>query len=149
MARTNSKTQLEALRQQQLELVKKIKEAEAKTKKEQQEKDDRRKLLAGAVALKELDTNPSGAFADALLGMLKHHLTRAADRELFGLPALPKEPKPAPEPAVKPFLMAEASGGSFVGTDKAPPEFPAGLPLTTMRRFQQSCPPPARLAPWR
>ena len=115
MARTNSKTQLEALRQQQLELVKKIKEAEAKTKKEQQEKDDRRKLLAGAVALKELDTNPSGAFADALLGMLKHHLTRAADRELFGLPALPKEPKPAPEPAVKPFLMAEASGGSFVG----------------------------------
>ena len=115
MARTNSKTQLEALRQQQLELVKKIKEAEAKTKKEQQEKDDRRKLLAGAVALKELDANPSGAFADALLGMLKHHLTRAADRELFGLPALPKEPKPAPEPAVKPFLMAEAGGGSFVG----------------------------------
>ncbi len=115
MARTNSKTQLEALRQQQLDLVKKINEAEAKTQKEQKEKDDRLKLLAGAVALKELDTNPSGAFADALLGMLKHHLTRAADRELFGLPALPKEPKPAPEPAVKPFLMAEASGGSFVG----------------------------------
>ena len=64
--------------------------------------------------LKELDANPSGAFADALLGMLKHHLTRAADRELFGLPPLPKEPKPAPEPAAKPFLMAEASGGSFV-----------------------------------
>ena len=58
MARTNSKTQLEALRQQQLDLVKKIKEAEAKTKKEQQEKDDRRKLLAGAVALKELDSKP-------------------------------------------------------------------------------------------
>ncbi len=116
MARTNSKTQLEALRQQQLDLVKKIKEAEAEAKKEQQEKDDRRKLLAGAVALKELDANPSGAFADALLGMLKHHLTRAADRELFNLPALPpKEPKPAPEPAAKPFLMAEAGGGSFVG----------------------------------
>ncbi len=115
MARTKSKPNLEALRQQQLDLVKKIKEAEAEAKKEQQEKDDRRKLLAGAVALKELDANPSGAFADALLGMLKHHLTRAADRELFGLPPLPKEPKPAPEPAAKPVLMAEASGGSFVG----------------------------------
>ena len=106
MARTKSKPNLEALRQQQLDLVKKIKEAEAKAKKEQQEKDEHRKLLAGAVALKELDANPSGAFADALLGMLKHHLTRAADRELFDLPPLPKEPKPAPEPAAKPFLTA-------------------------------------------
>ncbi len=114
MARTKSKPNLEALRQQQLELVRKIKEAEAEAKKEQQEKDDRRKLLAGAVALKELDANPSGAFADALLGMLKHHLTRAADRELFNLPALPKEPKPAPEPAAKPFLMADAGGGSDI-----------------------------------
>ena len=76
MARTNSKTKLETLRQKQLDLVKKIREAEAKTKKEQQEKDEHRKLLAGAIALKELDANPSGAFADALLGMLKHHLTR-------------------------------------------------------------------------
>ena len=115
--RTSSRTQaeLEALRQKQLKLVKKIKEAEAKTKKEQQEQNERRKLLAGAVALKELDANPSGAFADALLGMLKHHLTRAADRALFNLPALPKEPKPAPQPAAKPFLMAETGGGSEVG----------------------------------
>ncbi len=101
MARTNSKTKLETLRKKQLDLVKKIREAEAKTKKEQQEKDEHRKLLAGAIALKELEANPSGAFADALLGMLKHHLTRAADRALFGLPALPKEQKSAPKPAMK------------------------------------------------
>jgi hypothetical protein len=101
MARTNSKTKLETLRKKQLDLVKKIREAEAKTKKEQQEKDEHRKLLAGAVALKELEANPSGAFADALLGMLKHHLTRAADRALFGLPALPKEQKPAQKSATK------------------------------------------------
>ena len=110
---TSSKTELEALRQKQLKLVKKIKEAEAKTKKEQQEKDERRKLLAGAVALKELDANPSGAFADALLGMLKHHLTRAADRALFNLPALPKEPKPAKKSAAK------------TQTPPAPPPAPA------------------------
>ena len=63
MARTKSKTNLEALRQQQLELVKKIKEAEAEEKQKEQEKDERRKLLAGAVALAELEENPSGAFA--------------------------------------------------------------------------------------
>jgi hypothetical protein len=106
---TNPKTKLEALRQKQLKLVKKIKEEETKTKKEQQEKDERRKIVAGAVALKELEANPSGAFADALLGMLKHHLTRAADRALFGLPALPKEQKPAQKSATKPTPKPQTS----------------------------------------
>jgi hypothetical protein len=113
MARTNSKTKLETLRKKQLDLVKKIREAEAKTKKEQQEKDEHRKLLAGAIALKELEANPSGAFADALLGMLKHHLTRTADRALFGLPALPKDHKPAQKSAAK------------TQTPPAPPPAPA------------------------
>ncbi len=109
--RTSSRTQteLEALRQKQLKLVKKIKEAEAKTKKEQQEQNERRKIVAGAVALKELDANPSGLFADSLLGLLKHHLTRAADRTLFGLPALPKEPKPAKTSAQKSAAKPQAS----------------------------------------
>jgi hypothetical protein len=114
MARTNSKTKLETLRKKQLDLVKKIREAEAKTKKEQQEKDEHRKLLAGAIALKELDANPSGAFADAMLGMLKHHLTRTADRALFGLPALPKEHKPAPKPAMKPQTTPPAPATAAV-----------------------------------
>jgi hypothetical protein len=89
MARTKSKPNLEALRQQQLELVKKIREAEAEAKKEQQEKDDRRKLIAGAIALKEHDANKSGDFATALRGLLHQKLTRPADRALFDLPALP------------------------------------------------------------
>ena len=93
MARTNSKTHLETLRRQQLAIVKKIKEAEAKTKKDQQEKDERRKLLAGAVALRELEANRSSVFANELLGLLDQGLTRAADRELFGLTPLPKPPK--------------------------------------------------------
>lgn len=93
MARTNSKTQLEALRQQQLELVRKMKEAEAKVKKEEQKNDQRRKLLAGAIALRELQVNPSSELARALLALLAEGLTRAADRELFGFPALPKPAK--------------------------------------------------------
>jgi hypothetical protein len=111
MARTNSQTQLEALRKKQLELVKKIREAEAKTKKAEQEKDERRKLLAGAVALKELEANHTGVFAAQLLGLLDQGLKGAADRTLFGLPPLAKEPSPAPTP--EPFLIAE--GGTSVG----------------------------------
>ncbi len=97
MARVNSKTQLEALRQKQLALVKKIREAEAKAKKAEREKDERRKLLAGAVALKELEENPSGDFATALLAILDQTLKGVADRALFRLPALAKEPRPEPD----------------------------------------------------
>ena len=48
MPHPDSKTQLEALRQQQIELGRKIKEAEAETRRKEREKDERRKLLAGA-----------------------------------------------------------------------------------------------------
>lgn len=108
MARTNSKTNLEALRQQQLEIVRKIKEAEAEEKQKERERDERRKLLAGAEALAELEENPSGAFATTLLRRLNDRLARAADRELFDLPALPKEAKPAAAPVVE-------AGGVSVG----------------------------------
>ena len=109
MARQKPSDQVTLLKKQQQELARKLKEAESKAREEAKEIQRRKNELAGAVALKELETNPSGVFADALLGMLKHHLTRAADRAMFNLPALPKEPKatPEPDPAIKPFLMAD------------------------------------------
>ena len=114
MARQKPSDQVTLLKKQQQELAKKLKEAESKAREEAKEIQRRKNELAGAIALKELEANPSGAFADALLGMLKHQLTRAADRAMFNLPALPKEPKaaPEPEPAIKPFLMA---GGGVTG----------------------------------
>lgn len=117
MARQKPSDQVTLLKKQQQELARKLKEAESKAREEAKEIQRRKNELAGAVALKELEANPSGAFADALLGMLKHQLTRAVDRELFNLPALPKEPKatPEPEPAIKPFLMAAAGGVTGVG----------------------------------
>jgi hypothetical protein len=131
MARTNSKSQLEALRQKQLELIKKIKDAEAKTKKDEREKDQHRHLIAGAIALKEYKDNPSGTFAVTLLGLLNHSLTKDTDRALFNLPALPKKPKDdaKPQPAAQhpdgpivvgggktPILpLVDAGGGSEVG----------------------------------
>jgi hypothetical protein len=122
MARTNSKTQLEALRKAQLELVAKIREAEAKEKKAEQEKQERRKLLAGAVALKELEGNPSGVFGAFLLRLLDQGLKGAADRALFCLPPLPKVPSPAPEPTPEPFLMAAPDGTQHGGGEVSAPE---------------------------
>jgi hypothetical protein len=49
--------------------------------------------VPGAVALKEFEANPSGAFAVALLALLNAGITRAAHRALFELPALPRAAK--------------------------------------------------------
>jgi hypothetical protein len=115
MARQKSTDKVETIKKQQAELLKKLKEAQAKAKHEAKEGQRRKHELAGAVALKELETNPTGAFADALLGLLKHHLTRAADRAIFDLPPLAKQPKPTPQPEVKPFLMAGTGSGTMDG----------------------------------
>jgi hypothetical protein len=100
MSRMNSKSQLEALRQQQLAIAQKIKDAEAKEKQKQREDNERRALLAGAAALAELQQNPDSPFAATLLARLSFSLKRPADRALF--PALPlqvpEEAKPIEEP---------------------------------------------------
>ena len=98
MPRPDSKTQLEALRQQQIELGRKIKEAEAEARRKEREKDERRKLLAGAAALAEIAVHPDSPFAVTLVNLLNHGLTKAPDRSLFNLQPLPKESKPQAAP---------------------------------------------------
>lgn len=57
--------------------------------------DNRRKLLAGACVLSEIEQDPErAAWLD---GVLARRLTRASERALFGLAPLPA---PAPVPAV-------------------------------------------------
>jgi hypothetical protein len=100
MPHPDSKTQLEALRQQKIELSRKIKEAEAEARRKQREKDERRKLLAGAAALAEIAVRPDSPFAVTLVDLLNHGLTKASDRSLFDLQPLPKESKPHAAPDV-------------------------------------------------
>lgn len=98
MPRADTKTQLEALHQQQIELGRKIKEAEAEARRKGREKDERRKLLAGALALAEIAVRPDSPFAVTLVDLLNHGLTKASDRSLFNLQPLPKESKPQAAP---------------------------------------------------
>jgi hypothetical protein len=115
MVRAVSPSRLEAYRKQQVELAKKIKEAEGRQKRELIMIDGHRKHLAGAVALKELEANPDGEFASALLHLLEQGLTRPNDRKLFNLPPLPKDqPASAPKQATA-AEFADAGGGTIVG----------------------------------
>ena len=116
MPRPDSKTQLEALRQQQTELGRKIKEAEAEARRKEREKDERRKLLAGAAALAEIAVHPDSPFAVTFVNLLNHGLTKAPDRSLFNLQPLPKESKPQAAP-----------NGLADGEKKLPPDEPVAV----------------------
>jgi hypothetical protein len=122
MARPDSKTQLEALHQRQIELGRKIKEAEAEARRKEREKDERRKLLAGAVALAEIAVHPDSPFAITLVDLLNHGLTKAPDRSLFDLQPLPKESKP------------QAAPDGLADGENLPPDEPvAGAPVPKSR----------------
>jgi hypothetical protein len=126
MSRQKPSDHIETLKKQQAELAKKLKEAQTKARNEAKESQRHKNEVAGAVALKELEANPSGAFALSLLALLAKNLTRATDRAAFDLPPLTKEtksapvaaaPTPATSPAPSlaaapaPFFPAKAGGG--------------------------------------
>jgi hypothetical protein len=115
MPHPDSKTQLEVLRQQQIELGRKIKEAEAEARKKAREMDERRKLLAGAVALAEIAVHPDSPFAITLVDLLNRGLTKAPDRSLFNLQPLPKESKP------------QAAPDGLADGEKLPPDEPVAV----------------------
>ena len=96
MPRLSRAEQLEAFRQQQVELAKRIKEAEAAERLKLREDQKRRETLIGRAVLDYVETDPDGAFTKALYALLAERLTRPADRRLF--PALPAR-TPDPEPA--------------------------------------------------
>jgi hypothetical protein len=115
MPHPDSKTQLEVLRQQQIELGRKIKEAEAEARKKAREMDERRKLLAGAVALAEIAVHPDSPFAITLVDLLNRGLTKAPDRSLFNLQPLPKGSKP------------QAAPDGLADGEKLPPDEPVAV----------------------
>ena len=101
MPRRKAGLELEALKRQQDELAKRIKEAEAKHRHKQKADDERRCQLAGAVALDHAEAEPKSQFAKTLTGLLNAAIRNAADRALFDLPPPPKQEPKATEPAAE------------------------------------------------
>lgn len=84
MARMNSTTELEALRQQQIELAKKIKQAEVKARQKEKADNERREQLAGRTILGYLAANPESSISKAIIAVLNTSLVRTSERALFG-----------------------------------------------------------------
>jgi septal ring factor EnvC (AmiA/AmiB activator) len=111
MAR-EKETELDRLRQQQADIAKRIREAEAKERKKAEADEDRRRYLVGAAVLSRLSTEPDSPLAVALKNLLDQTVRSAKDRALFDLPPLGKEITEAPPEA--------APNASLSGSHNAP-----------------------------
>jgi hypothetical protein len=125
MPKLKPSDQVTSLRKLQADLMAKLKEAQVKARLEEKETQRLKNEIAGSIALKELDANPTGSFASALRDLLHTGLTKASQRALFDLPALLKPAndqtdrppdtaaengtlEPAPVPQSTPDLSPEA-----------------------------------------
>jgi hypothetical protein len=112
MPRPKAGSELDSLLRQQAELNKKIKEAEARERAKRKQDDERRRLLAGTVALDHSKAKPDSPFATTLLSLLSDRLKSAEDRALFDLPAPPsasgQHPVTASRPESGPTVLPEA-----------------------------------------
>jgi hypothetical protein len=112
MARLNSADELEALRRQQIELAKRIKEVELKTREKEKADNERREQIAGRAVLAYLATNPHSDTAKAIVGILETGILKAADRALFfGAPEKPAA-KAAPPNKTETNAAPLAEGGA-------------------------------------
>jgi hypothetical protein len=86
MARQKVADEIQALLQQRAKLDARLKAAEARQKEKEEQQDQRRKMVAGTVALEYIAANPDTEFSRLFSDLLDKHVTRPTDRSLF--PAL-------------------------------------------------------------
>jgi flagellar motility protein MotE (MotC chaperone) len=89
MAKQKTQTQLDRLKQKQVELAQRIKAAQAAEKAKNAKREERRNAIAGRIALAQMKAQPQSDFASALLGLLSAHV-KGPDRALFDLPSAEK-----------------------------------------------------------
>jgi hypothetical protein len=118
MARPRTETALDTLRQQQIELAKRIAAAAAAARERAKQDEQRRRAIAGAAALEHMAAEPQGPFAATLLGLINRYARSAADRALFNLPPLRKEPT---DPVTQP-TNGGANAYPNSGSDSRPVE---------------------------
>ena len=81
---------LKKLKQQREKIDRKIKLEQSRQAAKQRKEDTRRKIIAGALALTHKEQHPDSTLAKTLDKLIKQHVTKPADRALFGLEPLPE-----------------------------------------------------------
>ena len=81
--RRTPEEQLADLEQKQGQIQARIQKKRAEVSKKKRKQDTRRKIIAGALALENMEQD--GQFAATMTRLLKDHVTRPEDRKLFDL----------------------------------------------------------------
>lgn len=88
MPRPRSDSEVEHYEAELAAVSKKLEEARARFKARKAADDHRRWQLAGQAAVQQMQAAPDSQFFKTMTGLLNEHARSAADRALFGLPAL-------------------------------------------------------------
>jgi hypothetical protein len=83
MARQKIADEIEALRRHREQLDAKLKAAEARQKEKDRQDNERRKVIAGALVLEHVATNPDSEFARVFADLVNKAVVRSIDRALF------------------------------------------------------------------
>jgi hypothetical protein len=95
MAASSPEERLNKLTEQKQKIDARIKRLNAKQTTAERKRETRRKMLAGAVVLKEAEQNPK--FGEWFHNLLNARLTAARDRFAFDLPTSASSPPTAPD----------------------------------------------------
>jgi hypothetical protein len=85
MPRPKFGEELQSLEAQRVALDRKIKEVAARERAKKAAEDSRRWILAGQVAVQQMQAAPGSEFFKTMMGLLNEHARSASDRSLFGL----------------------------------------------------------------
>ncbi len=107
MPRQKSADQVETLRRQQAAITVKLKEAEAKAKRQAEEETSQRASIAGRVILAHMESLPHDPLSRSFLDLLAKSLTRKSERSLF--PDLPASPTNASDAETSPDRSGEVT----------------------------------------
>lgn len=81
--RLSPQEKIAKLKEQQAQITAQIRQESAKLTGQKRKDDTRRKIIAGALALEHAEIDAD--FGQALMRLLDRHVTKTADRALFGL----------------------------------------------------------------
>ena len=118
MPRLKAGLELEALKRQQDELAKRIKDVEARHHQQKKADEERKRQIIGAAVIDYYRDDPERPFAKTLIDILKSHVRNASDRAFLDFPPLSKPKPKASEAAQTP--KAAGTPAAHVKTATAP-----------------------------
>lgn len=104
-----STSRIDKLIAQKAQIDAQLKAARAREREKKRKEDNRRKIIAGALALKHAEKNPDSEFTRTMLKLIQDGVTTDRERALFDLDPLPSPQDNTPSSTPKRTLWDRAT----------------------------------------